>query len=122
MSAGVWLAVAGLGGAAALLRFSVAATVALRVRSILPLGTLAVNASASLVLGLLAGAGVTGTALLLAGTATLGSYSTFSTWIFESRRLVEQDEPRAAATNLLASLAVGLGAAALGFAIGAGGL
>ena len=79
-----------------------------------PYGTLAVNASASFLLGLVAGLALSGDALLLAGTATIGSYSTFSTWMLETHRLAEDGEAPAAILNVVVSLAVGVGAAALG--------
>ena len=87
-------------------------------RSEVPYGTLAGNASAALALGLLSGLALSGTALLLAGSAALGSYSTFSTWLFETHRLGLEAEVRAAAANVLVSLAVGVAAAALGWTIG----
>jgi len=70
-------------------------------------------------LGLLVGAGIQGHALLLVGTAALGSYTTFSTWMFESHRLGEDGERRLAAANLAVSLAAGLLAAVAGWLIGA---
>jgi len=84
-----------------------------------PFGTLAVNVLGSLVLGVLHGAGVTGDALLLAGTALLGSFTTFSTWMLETEGLRENGESRLAAANVLVSLALGLAAVALGWAAGA---
>ena len=120
MSAPAWAAVAALGGAGALLRFVIDGVVAARFGRDFPLGTLVVNASGALLLGLLAGAAVGGDAFTLAGAATLGSYTTFSTWMFETQRLVEDGELRNAGANLVVSLAVGLGAAALGRAIGGG--
>ena len=72
-------------------------------------------AGALLALGVLAGAHVGGDALLLVGTAALGSFTTFSGWMLESVRM----GARAAAWNLGVSLVVGLGAVALGHAIGA---
>jgi CrcB protein len=69
-------------------------------------------------LGLLTGLALTGNALLIAGTATIGSYTTFSTWMLESQRQVEEGGVTGAAVNLLGSLVVGVGAAALGRAIG----
>jgi fluoride exporter len=119
MTAWTWLAVALLGGAGALARFAVDALVSGRPGAgDLPLGTLAVNASGSLLLGLLSGLAVGGTLLVIAGAATLGSYTTFSTWALETQRLVEDANARAAGLNVLLSLAIGLGAAALGRAIG----
>jgi fluoride exporter len=121
VSAWVWVGVALLGGAGAIARFVLDGAVGSRAAraSSFPLGTLAVNVSGALLLGLLSGVALTGTALVLAGTATLGSYTTFSTWMLESQRLAEDAAPRGAALNVLLSLAAGLAAAAFGRAIGA---
>jgi fluoride exporter len=116
----VWAGVALLGGLSALARFAVDAAVVSRTGRGFPYGTLAVNASASLLLGLVVGLSLTGDALLLVGTATIGSYSTFSTWMLETHRLAEDGETRAAIVNILVSLVVGVAAAALGRLIGAG--
>ena len=51
-----------------------------------PLGTLAVNLSGALLLGFLVGVSLHGDAYLIAGTAVLGSYTTFSTWMLETQR------------------------------------
>ncbi len=118
MSVAVWIGVGLLGGVGALLRFFVDGLVAARFRRDFPLGTFVVNMSGAAILGLLVGLGLTGDGLLLAGTATLGSYTTFSTWMLESQRLVEDGELATAAGNLMLSLLVGLGAVALGRFIG----
>ncbi len=118
MSVGVWIGVGLLGGVGALMRFFVDGLVAARFGGDFPLGTFVVNMSGAAILGLLVGLGLTGDGLLLAGTATLGSYTTFSTWMLESQRLVEDGELATAAGNLLLSLLVGLGAVALGRFIG----
>ncbi|MEA2423078.1 MAG: fluoride exporter [Thermoleophilaceae bacterium] len=118
MSALVWLAVGLLGGVGAIGRFALDSAVSERVGSQLPWGTFAVNVSGSFLLGLLAGVALSGDALLLAGVALLGSYTTFSTWMLESHRLAEQGRRGAVALNLAGSVAVGIGAAALGRLIG----
>ena len=119
MTALVWLCVAALGGVGAVLRLRLDGLVQHRTSSEFPLGTLVVNVSGSALLGLLVGLGFKGDKLLLAGTATLGSYTTFSTWMLETQRLVEDGELGLAAANVLVSLGVGLGAVALGRWIGA---
>ena len=119
MSAPVWIGVGLLGGIGALGRFFVDGIVAARARHDFPLGTLVVNLSGATLLGFLVGLGFTGDRLLLAGTATLGSYTTFSTWMLETQRLVEDGEVALAASNVAVSLVVGVGAAALGRLIGA---
>ena len=119
MSPWVWIGVAGLGAGGALLRFFVDGLVAGRAGRDFPFGTFLVNTSGALVLGLLVGLGLGGDQFLLEGTATLGSYTTFSTWMFETQRLAEQGQFGGAIGNITVSLAVGLGAAALGRLIGA---
>jgi fluoride exporter len=112
--AALWIGVGLLGGAGAVARFAVDAAVSARARPGFPVGTLVVNGSGSLLLGLLVGLDVTGDALLLAGTAVLGSYTTFSTWMAETHRLGATHRRGAATVNVALSLAVGLTAAALG--------
>jgi fluoride exporter len=119
MSTPLWLAVGLLGGVGALGRFLLDAAVSLRLGRQFPLGTLVVNATGALLLGLLVGLGVGGRGMLLAGVATLGSYTTFSTWMLESHRLGEDGELGLAAANLAVSLLAGLAAAAAGWALGA---
>lgn len=114
-----WIAVVLLGGVGASARFLVDWLVSLRLGFHFPYGTLVVNLSGAFLLGLLAGAAVDGDARLLAGTATLGSYTTFSTWMLETREQAQRGERRAAAANIIGSLVLGLGAAALGHALGA---
>jgi CrcB protein len=106
------------GGAGALMRFVLDAVLSARLGGALPVGTLAINLTGSGVLGLLVGLALSGDALLLAGTATIGSYTTFSTWMLESQRLAEDGEWRVGAANLVVSLGAGLAAVAAGRALG----
>ena len=119
MTAALWIGVGVISGVGAVARFLLHTVVQRWSRSAFPLGTLAVNVLGSLVLGILHGAGVTGDALLLAGTALLGSFTTFSAWMLETESLREQDEPGLAAANVLVSLALGLAAVGVGWAAGA---
>ena len=119
MSAPTWIGVAVLGGAGAIARFVLDSGVMARIESDFPFGTLVVNGSGALLLGLLHGIGTGGSTLLLAGTALLGSYTTFSTWMLETHRLAEEGETGAAARNILLSLALGIAAVAFGDLIGA---
>jgi CrcB protein len=109
-----WIGVGLVGGLGALARFWLDGAVSRRVGGVFPAGTLAVNLSGSVALGVLVGAGVGGDALLVAGTGFLGAYTTFSTWMLESERLGEDGRWRALALNLGLSLALGLAAFALG--------
>jgi CrcB protein len=116
----LWLGVGVLGGLGAIVRFTVDGLVAPRAPGRFPFGTLVVNLSGAALLGLLAGLALSGDALLLAGTAVLGSYTTFSTWMFETHRLGEDGEGRAAIANVVLSLVLGVAAVALGRWIGGG--
>ncbi|HWY89791.1 MAG TPA: fluoride efflux transporter CrcB [Solirubrobacteraceae bacterium] len=118
MSLWVWVGVALLGGLGAIGRFLLDARIAGHAEWDFPLGTLTVNATGALLLGLLTGLAIKGDALVLAGTATLGSYTTFSTWMLESHRLAEDAEIPSAILNVLLSLAIGVGAAVLGRGLG----
>ena len=116
----LWLGVGVLGGLASCARFVIDAVVSSRSGAHMPVGTLAVNISGTVVLGLLVGVALRGDALLLAGTATIGSYTTFSTWMFESHRLAEDDRGCTVAVNVIASLLLGVAAAALGRVLAGG--
>jgi CrcB protein len=120
MGAAGWVAVAGLSGAAAAARFLMDRAVGVHLGSRFPFGTLIVNLLGSFMLGLLVGVSLSGETLLIAGTATIGSYTTFSTWMLESHRLFEDGQAYEMLANLAMSLIVGLGAVTLGRALGAG--
>jgi CrcB protein len=78
-------------------------------------GTLAVNVVGSFVLGLLAGAAVTGAPLALVGVGFCGALTTFSTLALELWDAIDDGRPVHAAVNTLLSLGLGIGAAALGW-------
>ena len=118
MTLAIWLGLGLLGGLGAIARFAVDAGIGARVASRLPVGTLAVNLSGALALGMFAGATADADALHLVATGLLGSYTTFSAWMFESERLGEDGELRWALANIVLSLALGIGLAWLGLQIG----
>ena len=120
MSAAAWLALIVLGGSGAVLRYALGAWVEQVARTRFPLGTFAINTSGAFALGILTGAGVSGTVLFIAGTGLIGSFTTFSTWMFETQRLAEAGARRVAAWNVGLSLGAGLAAAGLGWALAAG--
>jgi CrcB protein len=112
------LAVGAVGGVGALARFVLDKWVAERALGEFPAGTFAVNVSGAFLLGVLVGVALRGDALVVAAIGLLGSYTTFSTWILESHRLAEDGQGRDASLNVALSLAVGLGAVAVGRALG----
>ena len=116
----LWAGVGVLGGLGSLARYLVDGLVSAETGGRLPLGTLLVNLSGSVVLGALAGVSLSGDAYLLAGTAVIGSYTTFSTWMFESERLAEDGLAWMFAANVVLSVVLVVGAVALGRAIGGG--
>ena len=118
MSAGTWIVVALLGGGASIARFLLDVAVAERAAGPFPAGTLAVNLSGALVLGVVAGAALHGAALTVVAGGGLGSYTTFSTWMFESQRLGEAGRARLLWLNIGLSLLAGLAALALGHWLG----
>src|SRR3984957_13222445 len=118
MSVLLWVSVTLIGGAGSVLRFYVDGLVSSAAGRGFPYGTLVVNLSGAVVLGLLTGLALTGNAALLAGTAAVGSYTTFSTWMLETQRLTEERQYRKAVLNIVVSLALGIAAAALGRLIG----
>jgi CrcB protein len=109
-----------LGGVGALARFAVDGVVAERVPGEFPFGTLAVNASGAVLLGVVVGLTLGGDAQLVVATGTLGSYTTFSTWMFETHRLGADNRLGLILLNIAVSLGVGIVAVSLGRAIATG--
>jgi fluoride exporter len=117
VSAAVVLGIGLLGGVGAIARFLLDGAVAERAASAFPWGTLAVNASGALALGIVAGAALEGDGYRLVATGLLGAYTTFSTWMIETQRLGEDGRLRLGALNVAVSLAIGLAAVWLGRAL-----
>lgn len=126
MSAWTWLLLALAGGLGAATRFLVDSRVSRWSRLDVPVGTLVVNVSACLLIGVLTGVTTQAPALAawapVLGTGFLGGYSTFSTASVEVARLVLADRRPAGAVlavvMIVASLAAGLLGMALGTALG----
>ncbi len=114
-----WVGVFLLGGAGALARLTVARAVSARAGARLPFGTLTVNLSGALLLGVLAALTLPDRTTLLVGTAAIGSFTTFSTWLFETHQLAHDGRRRAAALNVVGSLVLGIAAVTLGRHVGA---
>jgi CrcB protein len=109
-----WAGVMLIGGVGSVLRFLVDRTVTRRLARPFPFGTLTVNISGAALLGFLGGLALSREAALLAGTAFVGAYTTFSTWMLETQRLGEERRIWAAAANLVVSVVLGIAAAFLG--------
>lgn len=109
----------GLVGAPA--RFVVDQLVNSRTRGAFPWGTYVINASGAFVLGLITGLvlyqGLGHIPSAVIGTGFCGAYTTFSTFSWETVRLLEEGTPAAALWNVAGSLVVGLLAAGAGMAL-----
>ena len=92
-----------------------------RVSGVFPWGTFVINVSGSLLLGVVTGLalyhGLGDLPTIAIGTGFCGAYTTFSTFSYETVRLLEEGSVGLAAGNAFGSVAVGLAAAAIGLAV-----
>lgn len=109
------------GALGAVARYGLDGFVQSRTRGVFPWGTFVVNVSGSLLLGILAGwslyHGLGNFPKVVLGMGFCGSFTTFSTFSYETIRLVEEGSVLQAGLNALGSVAAGLAAAALGIAV-----
>ncbi|WP_155114177.1 fluoride efflux transporter FluC [Metabacillus mangrovi] len=80
-----------------------------------PKGTLAVNILGALLIGILAGAGMTGRPYLFAATGFLGAFTTFSTLNLELAEKVLAKQYKSLILYAVCTYAGGLGAAFAGY-------
>jgi fluoride exporter len=113
-----WVGLGALGALGALGRFALDRAISARWPSVFPFGTLGVNLTGGLALGLLVGLGAAGDALFVLGTGLLGAYTTFSTWMVEAQRLGEDGEWRLMWLNLVGPMLAGLAVTGLGWLAG----
>lgn len=89
--------------------------------SVFTWGTFAINTVGSFILGLVTGGvahdGLSSTTATIVGAGFCAGFTTFSTWMWESLALSETGALLEATLNVVGSLAVGLAAAAGGFAL-----
>ena len=109
------------GGVGACARYLVDGLVSVRTGGEIPSGTLVVNFTGSLLLGFLTGLvlyhAFPATPKTELGTGFCGGYTTFSTFAYETIRLVEERQRSAVVVVLVASLVLPALAAALGLAL-----
>jgi CrcB protein len=103
------------GGLGAAGRFMLDGTIRGRWSRVFPLATVAINVSGAFLIGLLTGALAYG----LAATGFCGGYTTFSTAMVETVRLVQLKDYRRAAVNAFGTLVIAVAAAAAGVGIAA---
>ena len=119
----VWLAVAVGGAIGSMLRYGIGQLTTNVLGTTPVLATFTVNVSGSFLLGifytLCNDRLVTSIELrVLIGVGLIGGYTTFSTFSFETIRLIESGESIKAITNILTNLLFGIGAAYLGILMG----
>ncbi len=119
----VWLAVAVVGAIGSMLRYGIGQLTTNVLGTTPVLATFTVNVSGSFLLGifytLCNDRLVTSIELrVLIGVGLIGGYTTFSTFSFETIRLIESGESIKAITNILTNLLFGIGAAYLGILMG----
>lgn len=94
-----------------------------RTKGLFPWGTFLINATGAFLLGLISGLalydGLGHLPATVVGTGFCGAYTTFSTFSYETVRLIEEGTVEAAVRNLAGSLVLGLAAAAAGIALAA---
>jgi CrcB protein len=118
----VTLLLVALGGAAgAVARFLTDRSLAARLGLALPWGTLTVNVSGSLLLGVLAGAapGLPAQLSTFVGTGFCGALTTYSTFGYETVQLLAARATRYALLSVTANVTFGLAAASIGWWVGA---
>ena len=115
----LWVALGAVVGAPA--RYLTDRWVQSRHDSVFPWGTLTVNVVASFLLGVLTGgATALSPAVALAlGTGFCGALSTYSTFSYETLRLLETRARFLAVANVVVALVAGFGAVVLGWTLGA---
>lgn len=107
-------------------RYALSYAVQSRVHSGYPWGTLLVNVTGSFLVGLimryaLAGQALSAETRLLLTVGFCGGYTTFSTFSYETARLLEDGDYRRAALYTIASVVLSLAATLAGFALARGG-
>jgi CrcB protein len=96
------------------LRYVTDLVIQARHRSTFPWGTFTVNMAGSVLLGYLIGLPVAPWLSALLGTGFCGALTTYSTFSFETLRLVRDGERMLAAAYAIGSVLAGLGAAYVG--------
>jgi fluoride exporter len=96
------------------LRYLTDRTIQARHDSVFPWGTLTVNVAGSAVLGFITGLPVGHALAALVGTGFCGALTTYSTFSYETLRLVQDGARFYALVNVVGSILAGLGAAYCG--------
>jgi CrcB protein len=120
-----WVALVVAGAVGSSVRYLVDIAITERTKGAMPWGTLVVNVTGSLLLGLLTGLalhhGLPKTARVVLGVGFCGAYTTFSSFTFETVRLLEEGASAEALRNVVGTFLAGSLAAAAGLALATAG-
>jgi fluoride exporter len=123
VSALAWVAYVIAGATGAVARLVVDRAVKNRYAARLPWGTFVINVTGSLLFGFLTGLGISHglprAPRVILGTGFCGAYTTFSTFTFETVRLLEEGARKDAARYAMGTFVVGSLAAAIGLSVAA---
>lgn len=121
MTGGLAILLALAGGIGAASRFWIDGEIRQRWRTVLPVATIVINVSGSLLIGLIAGAhlylGLPTSWQTVLATGFCGGYTTFSTAAVETVRLAQGRERGRAVLNALGTVVLTVAAAALGLGL-----
>jgi len=97
-------------------RYALGKWVSERFDSVIPFGTMLINVSGAVLLGIVSSLYIEGNLYLLLAEGYLGAYTTFSTFMYEGFRLFRDNEKQNAVIYILITLFLGIA----GFAAGTG--
>ncbi len=108
----IWV---GIGGAfGSLSRYQLGKIIARRSKSTFPWGTIVINISGAILLGVVSGMGAGSHLSLLVADGFLGAFTTFSTFMYEGFNLIKGNKKKSALAYMLITLLGGI----LGYVVG----
>ena len=109
----------GMGGAlGSLVRYRLGRVITEKHNTTFPIGTLIINITGAILLGIVTSLEAKGNVYLLLGDGFLGAYTTFSTFMYEGFNLFQENEKMNALAYVLGSLFLGIIGYIAGFALG----
>jgi CrcB protein len=122
MREALWVGAGGFAGSVA--RYVIGGWVANRLGTSFPYGTFIINVTGSfilgVVLGVLEGHPLSPVVRLSIAIGFIGGYTTFSTFTYETIRLLEDGSLLLASVNIIGSVALGVASGLIGLTIGRG--
>lgn len=108
-----------VGGAfGSLARFQLGKVISEKSETTFPIGTLIINITGAILLGLVSSLNISKNIYQLLGTGFLGAYTTFSTFMYEGFNLFQKNEKINAFIYILGSIFLGIVGYVIGFELG----